>query len=190
MRLRDEKKKEAIFDATIALVNETGFAEASTAKIAKAANVSPATIYIYYKDKQDLLTSIYIEVKKRKSSATMEGFEASAPIKETFQKVWHNSFRFASTYQGYIQYIEQFANSPYYDLVDNTESDAMFQPVRSALAEAARQKLIRKVDFDMLVAFTFYPLAMLSNTRTTKNLRMTPKNIETAFEMAWAAIKL
>ena len=62
MRLRDEKKKEAIFDATIALVNEIGFAEASTAKIAKAANVSPATIYIYYKDKQDLLTSIYIEV--------------------------------------------------------------------------------------------------------------------------------
>lgn len=35
MRIRDENKVEAIYDATIQLVNEIGFAEASISKIAK-----------------------------------------------------------------------------------------------------------------------------------------------------------
>ena len=62
MRLQDENKKEAIFNATVELVNEIGFAAASVAKIARRAQVSPATIYIYHKDKEDLLVSIYVAI--------------------------------------------------------------------------------------------------------------------------------
>ena len=69
MRLQDENKKAAIFHATIKLVNEIGFASASIAKIA---NVSPATIYIYYKNKDDLLVSIFVDIQLKKKFARDE----------------------------------------------------------------------------------------------------------------------
>ena len=37
-----------------------GFNGFSMQKLAKAANVSPATIYIYFKDKEDLIQQLYI----------------------------------------------------------------------------------------------------------------------------------
>jgi AcrR family transcriptional regulator len=190
MRSQDLKKKEAIFEATIKLVNEIGFAAASVAKIAKQASVSPATIYIYYKNKEDLLVSIYVEIKKRKSLASMAGFDESSPLKESFRKVWDNSFQFTSENEDYFQYAEQFTNSPFNDLVDGTQSTEIFQPFVSALESGAKQKIIKKVDFDILAAFALHPITILSNVRASKDINMTRKNITVAFEMAWDAIRL
>jgi len=188
MRSPDEKKKEAIFEATIKLVNEIGFAAASVAKIAKQANVSPATIYTYYKNKEDLLVSSYIEIKKRKASASMDGFDESSPLKESLRKVWDNSFEFIAKNKDYFQYVEQFTNSPYHDLVDDSQSTAIFQPFVLALEAGAKQKIIREVDFDILTAFALHPITILSNVRASKDVKMTRKNIAVAFEMAWDAI--
>ncbi|MBW1606404.1 TetR/AcrR family transcriptional regulator [Lactobacillus sp. Sy-1] len=44
----------------------------TTAKIAKNANVSPATIYIHYRDKTDLISRVYEEVKASIQSGLSE----------------------------------------------------------------------------------------------------------------------
>ena len=69
MRVKDDEKQEALFEATVKLVNEIGFVSSSVSKIAKEANVSPATIYVYYKNKEDLLVSTYIAIKLDLSTA-------------------------------------------------------------------------------------------------------------------------
>ena len=189
MRLRDENKKAATFNATIKLVNEIGFASASVAKIAKEANVSPATIYIYYKNKEDLLVSTFVEIQARKNSA-MNAFDGSSPFKESLRKFWTDSFKFVSQNKHLLQYHDQFLNSPYTDLLDDTHSSDGLQPFISALESAANEKIIKKIDFYLLMAFVFPPIANLANARSSRDFKMTPKKIETAFEMAWDAIRL
>ncbi|MDX1365805.1 MAG: TetR/AcrR family transcriptional regulator, partial [Arenibacter latericius] len=56
-------KRNALMEATISLVNNNGFHAAPMSKIAKMANVSPATIYLYFENKQDLVNKVYLEVK-------------------------------------------------------------------------------------------------------------------------------
>lgn len=63
MRTTDEAKIQGIKDAVIDLVYTDGLSNLTTAKIAKKAGVSPATIYLHYKDKTDLLSRVYEEVK-------------------------------------------------------------------------------------------------------------------------------
>ncbi|MCT0016438.1 TetR/AcrR family transcriptional regulator [Lactococcus lactis] len=63
MRKIDENKKEAITQAVFQLTKEVGLVGLSIAKVAKIAGVSPATIYVYYKDKADMLSQILIGVK-------------------------------------------------------------------------------------------------------------------------------
>jgi AcrR family transcriptional regulator len=190
MRIQDENKKAAIFNATVKLVNEIGFVAASVAKIAKQANVSPATIYIYYKNKEDLLVSIFVDIRAKKTSAALKRFDESAPLKESLRTIWKDSFKFVSQNKDLLQYHDQFLNSPYSDLVDNLDSTDGLQPVRRAFESAIAEKIVKKVDFDLLLAFVFGPLGVLANTRTSRALNMTPKNVETAFEMVWDAISL
>ena len=55
MRTRDEAKEAAIRKKAMELIVLEGFDGLSMHKLAKSAGVSVATIYIYYKDREDLL---------------------------------------------------------------------------------------------------------------------------------------
>lgn len=61
MRRKDFEKEQRVKQAVVRLILEEGFEGASIAKIARAAGVSPATVYIYYENKEQMLASIYRE---------------------------------------------------------------------------------------------------------------------------------
>ena len=129
MRLKDEVKQEALFEATVKLVNEIGFVASSVAKIARQANISPATIYIYYENKEDLLVSTYVNIKQSISKAILKNFDDSLPIRDILRKLWLNMFDYVAKHPDYIQFSEQFSNSPYSTLVNKTEVEKYFEPI-------------------------------------------------------------
>ncbi len=178
-----------MFEATIKLVNEIGFASSSVSKIAKEAGISPATIYVYYKNKEDLLVSTYIEIKRNMGKAVQEGFDDSLPIRDIIRNVWFNIFNYVSDHPAYFQYAEQYSNSPYSSLVDKQEIEKYFTPLVNVIIKGIEQKIIKNVNFDILTAFIFYPIMALSNPRICRNFELSHENIETAFTLAWDAIK-
>ncbi|RMD49212.1 MAG: TetR/AcrR family transcriptional regulator [Ignavibacteria bacterium] len=190
MRIKDEIKQEAVIAATVKLVNEIGFVNSSVAKIAKEAGVSPATIYIYYKNKEDLIVSTYLDIKKQLSNAMLKGFDSSMPIRDTLEKIWSNAFVFFKNNQDLFNFVEQFEYSPYHDLVDKSEINQLFDPIMQILTEGINQKIIKNVDFELLSAFIFFPILTLANKRICKNFVMSEENIAKAFQLAWDAIKL
>ena len=58
MRRKDDEKEQRIRRSVITLMLKEGFNVTSIAKIAKMAGVSPATVYIYYENKEDMLQDI------------------------------------------------------------------------------------------------------------------------------------
>ena len=65
MRLRDEAKEQSIREKALEMIVKEGFDGLSMQKLAKAAGVSPATIYIYFKDREDLILQLYYEESLR-----------------------------------------------------------------------------------------------------------------------------
>lgn len=190
MRTKDEEKQAALFEATVKTVNEVGFVAASVSKIAKAAEVSPATLYVYYDNKEDLLVSTYIEIKKSFSRAIMATFDVGLPIRDLFKNVWLAMFEHISDNPEYFRFTEQFANSPYHSLVDKETVEKYFKPLVEAVQRGIDQKIIKDVAFDILAAFLFYPVMALANPSRCADFEMTPEAIETAYNLAWDAIKL
>jgi len=190
MRYKDEAKQKAIVKATVKLVNQMGFAATSTSKIAKEANVSSATIYIYYKNKEDLLVSTYIDIKKRMSEAVLKDFDNNQPIRDILENSWFSLFSFISNNPDDFQYTEQFANSPYSSLVDSNEVEKQFGPLAGVIQRGIQQKIIKDVPLDILRIFILFPVVILSNPRLSEKFNFDEKSIETAFNMAWDAIKL
>jgi len=190
MRVKDELKQDALFNATVKLVNEIGFVASSVSKIAKEANVSPATIYVYYENKEDLLISTYINIKQSISKAILKDFDNSLPIRDILYKLWLNMFAYISNHSDYLQFSEQFSNSPYSTLVNKSEVEKYYEPIFEVLKRGIEQKIIKDVCFDILATFIFHPIMTLSNQRICKDFERNEVNIETAFKLAWDAIKL
>lgn len=190
MRVKDEFKQDAVIKATIKLVNEIGFASSSVSKIAKEAGVSPATIYIYYKNKEDLLVSTYVEIKKKIGLAALKNFDNTLPIRDILKTVWSNLFKYLQKNTDVFYYTEQFSNSPFTDLVKKVDVEKFFEPLFKVIQNGIDQKIIKNVPIDVLLAFIFFPILTLSNNKLCKNFKNNNKAIEEAFSLAWDAIKL
>jgi AcrR family transcriptional regulator len=190
MRTRDDEKREALFEATVKLVNAIGFVSSSVSKIAKEAGVSPATLYVYYKNKEDLLVSTYIDIKLDLSRAILSNFDDSLPMRDIIKNVWLSMFDYATSNLEYYKFCEQFSNSPYGDLVDHQTVEQYFIPIINVLEKGIEQKIIKAVDRHLLAAFMFPPIAYLTNPRLRHGPELSAAEIETAFTMAWDAIKL
>jgi len=190
MRTKDERKKEALFKATVKLVNEIGFASSSVSKIAREAQVSPSTIYVFFKNKEDLLVSTYIELKRSLSAALLEDFDDSLPIRDIIKKAWFGIFRYITGNLEEYDYLEQFANSPYSALVDQEIIEQEFLPFIAVLEHGITQKIIKNANMNIIVAFMFNPISRLANPRLCHGLAMDEADLEVAFTMVWDAIKL
>ena len=190
MRTQDEEKKQALFEATIKLVNEVGFASSSVSKIAKAANVSPSTLYIYHENKEDLLVSTYISIKKEFAEAIMGQFDESLPLRDTIRKFCLGMYRYMSKNPEKSMFVEQFSNTPYAELVNNAELEDMYLPLKETFQRGVEQKVLKDVSIELFAAFSFHPFARLANPRhCCKTFVMTEEDIEMAFSMAWDAIR-
>ena len=62
-------KKTAIMEAVLKLFTERGFHGTSTAQISKEAGVATGTLFNYFPTKEDLINSLYIEVKGQLSQS-------------------------------------------------------------------------------------------------------------------------
>jgi len=190
MRPKDENKQDAIIKATVKLVNDIGFVASSVSKIAREADVSPATIYIYYKNKEDLLVSTYIDIKHKISDAIMRDFDSDLPIRDILKKLWFNAFDYIARHPGYFKFTEQFSYSPYSALVNKKKVEKYFEPMMDILRKGIEQKIIKDISFEILTVFMFYPVMLLANPRICATFELNRENIETAFTLAWDAIKL
>lgn len=189
MRVKDERKKEALFKATVKLVNKIGFASSSVKKIADEAGVSPSTLYVFFKNKEDLLVSTYLKIKHDLSDALLTDFNDNLPIRDIIKRLWCSMFKYVSNNLEDYDYVEQFANSPYSSMVDREILEREYLPIITVFQKGIEQKIIKNVDLEILGAFIFNPISRLANPRLCHELEMDDKKREMAFTMAWDAIR-
>ena len=187
VRHKDDNKHQAICDAAIRLITENGFADTSMSKIAKAANVSPATIYVYFENKEELLKKIYLFVKQEMSAALLRGIEQNLPVAESFKILWNNFYNYATTNPVRFAFTEQFANSP---LVDGCREESMhyFQPLLALFLRGKAEKVFKDMALEIFIAFTFAPLTGLIKEHFSGRIVLDEKMLETAYEIAWDAV--
>src|ERR1700743_2997023 len=95
MRPKNLEKEAAIRSIALQIIAEEGLENLSMQKLAKAANVSPRTIYIKYKNKEDFLIKLFIEeVLAAYEKAVLESFNPDMDFVEGLKKLWLNAFRY------------------------------------------------------------------------------------------------
>ncbi len=88
-RVKSEEKRAILVNAATKVFASKGLS-ASTASISAEAGLAEGTLFIYFKGKDDLINSLYVELKTELSTAMLAGFPESGDIREQVQHVWNN----------------------------------------------------------------------------------------------------
>ncbi len=188
MRVKDEKKEQAIFDAAITLITTNGLADTSMSKIAKVADVSAATIYIYFENKEDMLNKTYTHVKREIAAALGKGLQPKLTVEEAFKVIWNNFYKYAVKNSVKFSFTEQFANSPLVDRVHKEEGMSYFQTLFEWFERGKREKVFKDVPVEIFTAFAFAPLIGLVKQHFCGEVVLDNKLLKAVYEITWKAV--
>lgn len=158
MRRKDLEKEQRVKEAVIKLILEEGFAGTSIAKIARAAGVSPATLYIYYENKEQMLYSIYREYANDtyeylmgRVGAEMDGGELVSAL------VWGYYAYIRENLEIY-RFVEQCAHCPGLAALEYKDVCRTFE-----LFDCMKERgLLRRYSNESLAAIIFSPVKAIS----------------------------
>lgn len=189
MRPKDQTKYNAIIEASLKLVKELGFTDISISKIAKQANISPATIYIHFKNREDLFTKLYIKIRTETSSGILKELNEKKGTEQLFRSIWNNSFSFHLNHPDYVIYREKFEQTPMMEHIDHGQFE-LFKYVRNLFQRGIKERIIKDLPFPLLTSFAFMPIITLLHFHFEGLINMDKNNISEACELAWNTIKL
>ena len=112
MRSIDQLKIDRIHKATMDIVYSEGFGNISLRQIAQIAKVSSGTPYVYYKDKQDLLTSLYYMCLDHVCEGLQDAVDSAGSLKEKiYAWVFHMAYKFCDI-PLMVNYVIKFDRQP------------------------------------------------------------------------------
>ncbi|RCR70434.1 TetR/AcrR family transcriptional regulator [Larkinella punicea] len=161
MRLRDETKERTIREKAIEMIVREGFDGLSMQKLAKAAGVSPATIYIYFQDREDLIRQIYFEESTRMSDITLNGFDPDMPFEEGLRVQWKNRITYCLQHPMRMHFMEQMRHSPFHEKFIRDANNPFIAAMGTFVKNAIRRNELVKLPVEVYWSIAFAPLYQL-----------------------------
>ena len=183
-------KKSALLKATLTLVNNHGFHNVPMSKIAKLAGVSPATIYLYFEHKQDLINTLYLEVKESFSACAFKNYDEEMSVKKGFEVIWFNIANYKLNKINEASFLAQCDNSPIIDEKIRVEGLKNLQPLLDLWERGKKEGIIKPLSHYILYSYTIYPLSFLLEMQE-REICVVDEDVKIqTFQAAWDAIKM
>ncbi|WP_299247906.1 TetR/AcrR family transcriptional regulator [uncultured Lacinutrix sp.] len=183
-------KRNALVKATIELVNNNGFHATPMSKIAKMANVSPATIYLYFENKQDLVNQTYIDVKAEYTKYAFKDFDTNLPVEKGFELIWKRIADFKLKECENAMFLAQCDNTPMIDELSRQQGIKHLQPLLDLWTRGRKEGIIKPMSDYLLYAYSINPLSFLMIAQKRGSFQLDVTHLEEAYQSAWSSIKV
>ncbi|MBO6092338.1 MAG: TetR/AcrR family transcriptional regulator, partial [Oscillospiraceae bacterium] len=112
MRVRDQDKQQRIKEAMVHLILREGIDGTSISKIAREACVSPATIYVYYNSKEDMLAEVFREYSRQPYQYLMRRVRPDMGGDELIETIVRGCYAFSREHEEVFSFVEQCSRCP------------------------------------------------------------------------------
>jgi AcrR family transcriptional regulator len=160
MRRKDDEKEKSIKEAVIKLILEAGFHGTSISKIAKEAGVSPATLYIYYENKDVMLQDIYREYSEEIFDYLLSKLNNHMDGEELIEILVSAYYTYIKEHGEIFHFVDQFSSCP--ALASQCLEMKGIHNLNILLEEMKEKKVFKNIQNDNLVAILFYPVKTIA----------------------------
>jgi len=186
-----EQKRTAILSTTLDLIYENGFHGTPMSLIADKAKVGYGTIYRYFKNKEELITELFREIKDEIKTAMLCGYNTNESVKDRYSKAVHNLIMYYIQNTRKFKFIEQFTFSPFIDRKTRTviEED-IHRPFIALFSEGLKKGDFKNIPYELIYSLTYGTVSFLVNLHIDGQFSLSePDHIDLAVASCWDAVK-
>lgn len=188
-READKEKRELILSATLKLITANGFDATPMSAIAIEAGVAAGTIYLYFKNKDELINELFLEMKARMMNSVTAGYDKTLSVENSMEFIWKNYVHHIMTKPVEFRFCELFSNSPHISRITKDEGIRILKPVRELFERGRKEKIIKNLPDEVVTAQLFSPIHNLVKLHLSEQFNLTDKIINTVFKLCWESIK-
>lgn len=130
-------------------------------ELARACGLSVSTIYVYFKNKEDLLFRLILQLRTEQLRYSIHGLQDNMPFEEGLRLQWQNRLDYFIAHPLDIQAVERLKYTPQFQKTTPHLIEA-FQPDLGRFMEnAVRSGQLTEMPFELYWAIGFAPLYSL-----------------------------
>jgi AcrR family transcriptional regulator len=164
-----DKRKE-LLAAALRLFVQYGFHGTPTSKIAKEAGVANGTLFHYYNTKEDLIVSLYIDIKKRMGEYIEAKAASAKNAEDRFRIQFTEIILWSMDNKDEFYFIQQFHASPFAALLSPEVIKEQLSKSCQEIEEAIRKKIFKKRSTDFILSLVSSHVSGISQYLTKAKL--------------------
>ena len=196
MRTRNTEKEQLVKQKAMEHLVQYGIDGFSMNKLAKACNISVATLYIYYRDKDDLILSIALEEAQHMCTTMLKGFDPASGFETGLRQQWKNRSSFIIRHPLSAHFLEQLKSTEYFqEKIFSHIADQLRPAMSEFLSNAIANDEIDELPIEVYWCVAFGPLYTLlrfhheGQSVGGKKFAMTDKMLWQTFDLVLRALK-
>lgn len=183
-------KRQEILNTTLELVSELGFHAAPMSLIIKKSGAAAGTIYHHFKNKEDLIDTLYSELKKEMGQAIVQNLDQEDHFKNKFILIWKNLFYFYSENRKKFEYLENYANSPFVKKEVKAISRRNYQEAIDFFDLGVKMGILRSIPVILLMEFVFNHVATFTKLILLEEIEFTEDLLNKSIQSSWDSVKI
>ena len=187
-RPKSEDKRNAILEAATRLFAERGLAAAPTSEISRRAEIAEGTLFTYFKTKDELINSLYRELKLELADAMMSDFPRKKNVRARLQHVWDRYVSWGIANPRQRKVLGQLLVSEVLTKESREAGSAPFTEFQAMIREAIEQRVFRNDLPEELISESLGALAEATMDLMALHPAKAGKYRESGFQMLWAGI--
>ena len=171
MRTKDPDKQHRIKEALVQMILTEGIQGTSVSKIAKAAQVSPATIYVYYESKEEMLAEVFREYSHQSYHYLMGRIRPQMTGAELIESIVRGYFDYTVCHEDVFSFVEQCSRCP--TLMEMVCEEECCCDVFGLIHEYQRRGEIRTYSDTVMSALLLSPVRFLASGKKVQDMDQT-----------------
>ncbi len=191
MRIKDESKESIIFETALLMISKTGLSGLKMSQLAKEANIATGTVYIYFKDKDELIRKLYLYLLKKTTLDYSKGLDENVPLKLKIKTLTFNYLAESILHPEYGAFFEQYFRSPFFvenEMIKN-EENTVLGPIYELVIEGQKQAIIKNINPELLVSLVCGMLNEVAKESIYTQSGIEKIDWESIFTVIWDGIK-
>lgn len=183
-------KREQILETTLNLISEIGFQSTSISLIIQKSNTAAGTIYHYFKSKEDLIDTLYNELRKEMGQAIIRNIDQPLTYKEKFFLIWTNLFTFYINNPRKFEFLEDYANSPLIRKEIKVINQRHYQSAIDFIESGIQLGTLRNLPVQVIINLFFGNISTYTRMILLEEIEPTNDLLEKIIQSSWDSIKI
>ena len=143
-------KRDALLQTALTLFTERGFYGTPTSQISREAGVATGTLFFYFKTKEELIDTLYRDIKAEAGMALRQGIDKESTIERRLRRVCINFIGWGTKNPAKMQFMEQFEHSSFVSRCAHDEGMLNFTFLYGIVDEGIRKGIIKNFSTDLI----------------------------------------